>query len=98
MKPFELYISYVSWGSDGKYRPVLVFDLKDETAYMEYISDGYEVEALHYLIKLVDEKKLFPVLDRAAQRLKRNESAIFMDMGGETARVPLYGIKYIEVR
>ena len=45
MKLFELYISYVSWGSDGKYRPVLVFDLKDETTYVQSITSQYEIKS-----------------------------------------------------
>ena len=28
------------------------------TGYMEYIADGYDVEALHYLLKPVTEEKL----------------------------------------
>ncbi len=34
------------------------------TGFSEYIGDGYDVEALHYLLKPVDKKKLFRVLDR----------------------------------
>jgi hypothetical protein len=42
VKPFELYISYISWGNDGKRRPVLVFDLKDETAFVLPITSQYD--------------------------------------------------------
>jgi len=42
MKPFEIYISYVSWGSGGKHRPVLVFSLKDATAFIYPIKSRYE--------------------------------------------------------
>ena len=45
MKPFEIYISYVSWGSDGKYRPVLVFALKDEAAYVFTITSQYKTKS-----------------------------------------------------
>ncbi len=34
------------------------------TGYPEYISEGYDVEALHYLIKPVGRERLFKVLDR----------------------------------
>ncbi len=34
------------------------------TGFSEYMGDGYDVEALHYLLKPVDKKKLFRVLDR----------------------------------
>jgi hypothetical protein len=42
VKPFELYISYVSWGGDGKYRPVLVFSLKDETVFVYSVTSQFE--------------------------------------------------------
>ena len=43
------------------------------TGYSEYISEGYEVAALHYLMKPVNTAKLRQVLDRAADKLRRNE-------------------------
>ncbi len=67
------------------------------TGYMEYIAAGYDVEALHYLLKPVDSKKLFPVLDRACERLKNREKTLIFSSNGETVRLPLYEIKYIEV-
>lgn len=68
------------------------------TGYLEYIRDGYDVEALHYLLKPVTEEKLFPVLERAAERLKDRRKCIFLDQGDETVRLPLYEIRYLEVR
>ena len=68
------------------------------TGYMEYIADGYDVEALHYLLKPVVQEKLFAVLDRAVDKLKRNERALILDLGYESARVPLYEIRYAEVQ
>lgn len=38
------------------------------TGYSDYMNDGYEVEALHYLLKPVDKLKLFAVLDRYIRR------------------------------
>ncbi len=38
------------------------------TGYSEYISDGYDVEALHYLLKPLNEEKLFAVLDKYISR------------------------------
>ena len=37
------------------------------TGYYEYFSDGFDVSALHYLIKPADERKLLPVLERASE-------------------------------
>lgn len=68
------------------------------TGYMEYIAAGYDVEALHYLLKPVMAEKLFPVLDRAAQRLQRRESCLLITQGDQVARVPLHEIRSMEVR
>ncbi len=68
------------------------------TGYSEYIADGYEVAALHYLMKPVDRDKLFSVLDRAVRKLRKNEQALTLVLPGETVRVPLYEIRYLDVR
>lgn len=68
------------------------------TGYMDYISDGYDVEALHYLLKPVAPEKLFDVLDRAAQHLKSRDKSILFHLQGEVVRIPLYQIRYLEVR
>lgn len=67
------------------------------TGYSDYIAEGYEVAALHYLIKPVKEEKFFEVLTRAAGRLSRNESALILELPGETVRVPLPEIRYLDV-
>ena len=43
------------------------------TGYREYVFDGYEVDALDYLLKPVRERKLQEVLDRARKLLSRKE-------------------------
>lgn len=68
------------------------------TGYSDYISEGYEVAALHYLMKPVKEDKLLAVLDRAADRLRKAERVLTLELGGEMARVPLRQIRYIDVR
>lgn len=68
------------------------------TGYMDYISDGYDVEALHYLLKPVSTEKLSDVLDRAAQHLKSRDKSILFHLQGEVVRIPLYEIRYMEVR
>lgn len=68
------------------------------TGYSDYISEGYEVAALHYLMKPVKQEKLFSVFDRAADKLKKNERILTFDLSGETVRVPIYQIQYAEVQ
>lgn len=67
------------------------------TGYMEYIAEGYDVEALHYLLKPVTGEKLAGVLDRGIERLKSKRKSLLLNIGDETVRVPLYEIRYLEV-
>lgn len=67
------------------------------TGYSDYISEGYEVAALHYLMKPVKEEKLCSVLDRAAEKLAKNETVLMFELGGEMVRVPVYQIRYADV-
>lgn len=68
------------------------------TGYSDYISEGYEVSALHYIMKPVKEEKLFQTLDRAIMKIRKNEKSLFLVLSGEMVRIPVYDIKYLEVR
>ena len=65
---------------------------------LEYISEGYDVEALHYLLKPVKREKLEEVLCRAVERIGMQERALLIQSAGETVRVPLYEIRFMEVQ
>ena len=67
------------------------------TGYSDYISEGYEVAALHYLMKPVNEEKLCLVLDRAAEKLAKNERVLNFEVSGKMVRVPIYQIRYADV-
>ncbi len=67
------------------------------TGYSDYIAEGYEVSALHYLIKPVNKDKFFATLNRAIEKIKKNEKCICLDTNEGTAKIPLYEIRYIEV-
>ncbi len=68
------------------------------TGYSDYIAEGYEVAALHYLMKPLKKEKFFAVLDRAAEKLKKDEKVLTFDLSGETVRVPIWQIIYAEVQ
>lgn len=68
------------------------------TGYSDYISEGYDVSALHYLMKPVKEEKLFSVLNRAAEKVAKNEKVLTFDIGGEMVRIPIYQIRYAQVQ
>ena len=67
------------------------------TGYSDYIFEGYEVAALHYLMKPVGKDKLFSVLDRAVEKLLKNEKIMNLMIGGEMVRIPVYQIRYADV-
>ena len=66
------------------------------TGFADYISEGYEVSALHYLMKPVNENKLFAVLDRAAAAMQKAERVILLTVGGEMLRLPVSQVQYVE--
>lgn len=68
------------------------------TGYSDYIAEGYEVAALHYLMKPVKPEKLSAVLDRALERHKQDERCLNLDIGGEMVRIPFYEIRYLDVQ
>ena len=68
------------------------------TGYSDYIAEGYEVAALHYLMKPVNREKLFSVLDRAKEKQKLNERCLNLETAGELVRIPFYEIRYLDVR
>mgnify|MGYP000584560810 CR=1 FL=1 len=68
------------------------------TGYIDYISEGYDVAALHYLMKPLSEDKLSEVLNRAVLKIRKNEKSLFLSISGEMLRIPIYQIKYLEVQ
>lgn len=65
------------------------------TGYSEFMQDGYDVEALHYLLKPVDKDKLFAVLDRYANR-HLSDSRVIFPSGDESVCVNSNDIMYLE--
>ena len=68
------------------------------TGYAEYIAEGYDVSALHYLMKPVDKSKLFSVLEKAVKTLDKNGKLLPLELGGELVMLPLRDLRYIEVQ
>lgn len=67
------------------------------TGYSDYIAEGYDVEALHYLMKPLKEDKLFDVLNRAVAKLIQNEKHLLLNLFDEMIRLPLHEISYLDV-
>lgn len=68
------------------------------TGYPDFIAEGYEVSALHYLMKPVPSDKLFSVLSRAAGNIKKAEKCLHVVYDRQTDVVPLSRILYIEAQ
>lgn len=66
------------------------------TALAEYISQGYDLAALHYLIKPVSQEKIFSVMDRVAQNCIKEEEYILVTAGQTLQRVSVSSIMYAE--
>ena len=66
------------------------------TGFADYISEGYEVSALHYLMKPVKQEKMFAVLDRAVAAMQKTERVILLPVGGEMLRLPVGQVQYVE--
>ena len=66
------------------------------TGYEKYIADGYDVAAFHFLIKPLKKEKLFEVLTKASDLIKRKEKILFLNTNRSVVKVPLHTITYIE--
>lgn len=68
------------------------------TGYYEYFGDGFDVSALHYLIKPVDDGKLCAVLDKAVDCLACRQRSILLSTSEGDIKVSLADILYVEAQ
>lgn len=66
------------------------------TSHFEFISEGYEVDALHYLVKPVPGAKLMEVLSKAADKLSQEPPSVVITCEGETVKLYESDILYVE--
>ncbi len=66
------------------------------TGYYEYFSDGFDVSALHYLLKPTDEEKLRAVLNKAVENLAYRQRSVLLNTSDGDIKVSLADILYIE--
>jgi len=64
------------------------------TAVKDYVFEGYDVNALHYLLKPVDKDKLSGCLEGAYAEIKKAEKYIIIN----DTKVPLSSIMYVEAQ
>lgn len=68
------------------------------TGIIDHALDGYDVDAVSYLLKPVRAEKLEAALDRALDRVGREEPVLVVESAGEISRVPLTRICFLEAR
>lgn len=67
------------------------------TGIADYMETGYEVEALHYLLKPISLEKIGQCMDKVLRRSKKQECAL-VHSKDEIVRIPVDKITYIEAR
>lgn len=68
------------------------------TGFPDFMAEGYDVAALHYLMKPVSAERLYDVLDKAVSNLAKTEKRLKIAFDREVRFVPLSRIQYIEAQ
>lgn len=66
------------------------------TGLAEYMSQGYDVRACHFLVKPVEEAKLKTVLDGALKEIRKKEEYLILEEETGAERIPISRILYVE--
>lgn len=62
----------------------------------EYVFEGYEVNAVRYLLKPIKKEPLFPILDMILKSMGEEKQYIILELQGEKRKVALEDICYVE--
>lgn len=77
-------------------QPVIIF----VTGYRDYVYEAFDVDAFHYLVKPVDERKFAEVFGRALSRVQEGErqrrKTLVVRQAGASRAIPLENIYYLE--
>ena len=66
------------------------------TGFADYMSEGYDVSALHYLMKPVKEDKLFETLGKAVKNMDKGAEILTVTVNRNNVFIMLRDIIYIE--
>jgi len=66
------------------------------TGYQDFMAEGYDVSALHYLMKPVEPTRLYAVLDKAAAQANIQEDELLVQTADAVVKIPHKAIIYIE--
>jgi len=80
----------------GREKSIIIF----VTGYREYMEDAFDVNAFHYLLKPIDEKKFQAVFSRAlketATKTEQKKLSVIVKCNGMQKKILLKDIYYIE--
>ena len=68
------------------------------TAISDYIGEGYNVDAINYLIKPISEEKLKECLNKAINRKEIQPKSILIEIDGGVHRIYEDSIMYLEIK
>ena len=54
MKPFDIFIGYISWGDEGKTRPVLAYEIDGDIVSVYAITSQYESKSAAVRVKFFE--------------------------------------------
>lgn len=66
------------------------------TGLPEYMNQGYDVQALHFLVKPVEKERMYAVLDRALSAAKGPEESLLLEEETRVQKILLHRILYLE--
>lgn len=66
------------------------------TGYSDYAAQGYDVEALHYLLKPLDEEKFCAILDRVAKHIAQTPRQLLLNTPDSVVRIATREVAYVE--
>lgn len=66
------------------------------TAVSDFIQDGYDVDAINYLLKPIKKERLFQCLDKANIKIEVSQNNIIVETEDETKKILHSDIIYIE--
>ena len=66
------------------------------TGYDEYMQYGYDVSALHYLIKPVNKERLFQALDKLIVNGAEEVKSLIVNSGNGVSRIQINHVLYVE--
>lgn len=102
-RPMLLLLDVEMPGQSGMQLAKRLRQLRDDTplvfitGYCDHMAEGYEVSALHYLLKPVSAQTLGHVLGRAVEQLKHQRRFLLCSVDGMAQKVYFDEIWYIEV-